>query len=58
MPKRVFLHLLICIFLGNKCYRVAARKDPAPWTRALEQCKSYGADLVSIHSQEEQGNSI
>ena len=45
-------------FLGDKCYRVASRTLPErfTWTIALNMCKGYGADLVSIQSQEEQGN--
>ena len=51
----VFMH----IFIGEKCYRVSgARKtsERLHWSGALARCKSYGADLVSIQSQEEQGN--
>lgn len=43
--------------LGEKCYKLGGRRpsERLHWDRASERCKSYGGNLVSIQSQEEQG---
>lgn len=55
-----FSTFVFFIFSGNKCYKLGGRKRQArvSWDRALERCRSLGGDLVSIGSQQEQGNNL
>lgn len=48
------------LLLGEKCYRARGWKasERVTWNKALERCRKYGGDLVSIQSQEEQGNDL
>lgn len=61
---KIFLMLSLNFFfyysLGEKCYRVGGRKEHerVSWSRALDKCRSYGAELVSIESQAEQGKDL
>ena len=44
----------MCIFSGDNRYKKEDRL--VVYDTAIAQCRAYGADLVSIHSKEEQGN--
>lgn len=54
--------MFIIPLLGEKCYRAWGRDQKTferlPWERALERCRNYGGDLVSIQSQDEQGEDM
>lgn len=55
-----FVRDFFFVLLGEKCYKSGGRKasERLTWEKALERCRNYGGDLVSIQSQEEQGNNL